>query len=272
MTTQLVSRAEAGLRDPRATPAAITSEGTTVHYGGDSPWPASIDRSSPDAFARGCDHARCASIWRAWQAFHMDGRGWNDIAYNSGVCPHGVRFEGRGPGRRSGANGTNEGNRRSPASVYIAGGDDPLTDGAKDGFLDEGVRLGMGLRWQHGDWKSTACAGPALRAWKGTGWTAPLGEVPAHLPAPVVPPRPSTVPYDGTVWRGDRRPLMRGLFVGQVQTLVNAAHCGPVKVDNVYGQATAVAVRCWQRKLHVRDDGRWGPATERATRHALGLG
>lgn len=269
VTTQLVSRRESGLRARHGAPSTISSEGVTVHYGGDSPWPTSIDRSSAVRFQESCDHERCASIWRAWQAFHMDGRGWSDIAYNSGVCPHGVRFEGRGPGVRSGANGTNDGNRRSAACVYIAGGNDPLTESAKDAFADEGVRLGGGLRWQHGDWKSTACAGPSLRAWKGTGFAPPGSGHPLPQPLPVVPPRPSTVPYDGTIWRV-RSPLMRGLFVGQVQTLVNAAGCRAGAVDNVYGQHTAAAVQCWQRKIHVSPDGKWGPATEAATRAALG--
>lgn len=269
MTTQLLTRAQIGLRPPLATPAAVASEGQTAHYGGPSPWGAGPDRSTPARFRDTTDHHRCASIWRAWQAFHMDTRGWNDIAYNSGICPHGVRLEGRGPRRRSGANGTNTGNARSTATCYIAGDSDPITVEAKTAYLDECSRMGSPPRWQHGDWKSTACAGPSLRAWKGTGFAPPGSGHPLPQPLPVVPPRPSTVPYDGTIWRV-RSPLMRGLFVGQVQTLVNAAGCRAGAVDNVYGQHTAAAVQCWQRKIHVSPDGKWGPATEAATRAALG--
>jgi hypothetical protein len=104
----------------------------------------------------------------------MDGRGWNDIAYNALVCPHGHRYEGRGPGIRSGANGTNIGNARSEAVVYIAGGTDPLTDEAKRAYLDEETRFGRELRWNHSNWKSTSCAGPAIKTWQAQGWSRPM--------------------------------------------------------------------------------------------------
>jgi hypothetical protein len=186
VTTPLVSRAAAGLKPPRRPAPAIDSEGLTAHYGGDSPWGSSVDRSSEARFQATANHARCASIWRAWQAFHMapvaaGGRGWNDIAYNSGVCPHGYRYEGRGPGVRSGANGTNDGNRRSEATCYIAGAGDPLTDSARRAYIDEGDRLSELWR-QHGDWKPTACAGAAIRAWKATGWAAPGSPTPPPKP------------------------------------------------------------------------------------------
>ena len=35
------------------------------------------------------DHTRCTGVVRSIQSFHMDGNGWNDIAYNFLVCPHG---------------------------------------------------------------------------------------------------------------------------------------------------------------------------------------
>lgn len=177
MSTPLVSRAAAGLKPPKATPPAISSEGQTAHYGGPSPWGSRVDRSSPERFVATADHARCASIWRAWQSFHMrpvaeGGRGWNDIAYNSGVCPHGVRYEGRGPGVRSGANGTTAGNARSTATCYIAGEGDPLTEGAQLAFGDEFVRMSP-ARWVHSDWKPTGCPGDPIRAWQQLGWPLP---------------------------------------------------------------------------------------------------
>lgn len=99
----------------------------------------------------------------------MDGNGWADIAYTSGACPHGVRYEGRGPGRRTAAQGTTAGNDRSYAVCYIAGGNDPLTDEARAAFADEGARL-KPLRWGHQDWKSTACPGTDLWAWRRAGF------------------------------------------------------------------------------------------------------
>lgn len=185
-TTPFVSRSGWGARPRTATPPAIASEGITAHYGGPSPWGAGVDRSSAARFAATADHARCASIVRAWQDFHMDDRGWTDLAYNSCVCPHGVRFEGRGVGVRSGANGTNDGNSRSEAVCYIAGEGDPLTDGARRAFADEADRMeAPRLRWIHQDWKSTACPGAPIRAWRAAGW-----------PAPTPPPAPDPDPGD----------------------------------------------------------------------------
>lgn len=182
MATPLHDRADWGALKRLATPAPINNEGQTVHYWGESPWPPATDRSTPDKFRESAAHAACASILRAGQKFHMTpvgsgGRGWNDLAYNSAVCPHGHRYEGRGVGVRSGANGTNTGNSRSCATVYLAGEGDPLTEEAKAAFLDEGIRFGHGLRWNHADWKSTACAGDPVRAWQHQGFNAP-----EHLP------------------------------------------------------------------------------------------
>jgi len=181
MATPFHSRADWGAKPPKTTPATIGSGGLTVHYGGDSPWGTSVDRSTADRFLATADHSRCASIVRAWQSFHMasvsaGGRGWNDIAYNAGICPHGHRYDMRGPGRRSGANGTNPGNDRSEAIVYIAGGDDPLTDPAKHAYHDEGARFHQPLRWNHSDWKSTSCAGGPIKTWQSQGWPRPQGD------------------------------------------------------------------------------------------------
>lgn len=186
MTTPLVSRSGWGARPRTATPPAIASEGITAHYGGPSPWGAGVDRSSAARFAATADHARCASIVRAWQAYHMDHQGWHDLAYNSCVCPHGWRFEGRGVGVRSGANGTTDGNARSEAVCYIAGEGDPLTDDARRAFADEALRMeAPALRWVHSDWKPTGCPGAPIRAWRAAGW-----------PSPTPPPAPDPDPGD----------------------------------------------------------------------------
>lgn len=76
MTARLVgfvSRADAGLRAPKSFSRRITpgQGGVAIHYGG------------PALHLR--DHGACVRTWRAWQAFHMDTRGWADIAYTMGV-------------------------------------------------------------------------------------------------------------------------------------------------------------------------------------------
>lgn len=180
MTTPLHTRGEIGLRPPRSEYSRINGEGSTGHYGGTDPatWP--------------WDHTRCASIWRAWQSFHMDGRGWNDIAYTGGVCPHGHRYEGRPPWARTAAQGTNDGNARSTAVCYIGGVRTPFTDEAKLAFLDEQQRVGE-LRWCHRDWHSTACPGDQICRWIKAGKPTPADAgAPMYQPI-IVPPRPIVV-------------------------------------------------------------------------------
>lgn len=259
--TPLLTRAQIGLRPPRATPSRIASEGQTAHYGGPSPW-RGADTSSAAAFRDSTDHARCPSIWRAWQAFHMDERRWNDIAYNSGICPHGVRLEGRGPGRRSGANGTNTGNARSTATCYIAGDADPITDEAKAAYLDECERMGSPPRWQHGDWKSTACAGSSIRAWKAQGWPAPGSVAPAPSKPPVVPPRPTP---GGTVSVTMTFPVVRqgstGRAVRQLQRIIRDHAGGGITVDGIFGPQTDRRVRDLQAFFRIGVDGIAGEKT-----------
>lgn len=180
MGSPYLTRGEWGARAPRRPAGNINSGGITAHYGGPTPWSGPIDRSSAEAFHRTADHNRCATIVRAWQAFHMApapaGQGWNDIAYNFCFCPHGTIYECRGDGKRSGANGTNRGNDQSEAGCYIGGVGDPLTPQAKQAALDQAARYGQPLRWVHQDWKSTACPGDEIVQWKAAGWPAPNGE------------------------------------------------------------------------------------------------
>lgn len=183
-STPFHSRADWGARPPVCLSTNINPEGSTLHWGGPSPWGSGVDRSTTSRFRRSADHARCPTIVRAWQRFHLDDRGWCDLAYNSAYCPHGHRYDGRGKDVRSAAQGTNSGNLRSYAVVYIAGVGDPLTDDAKRAALDEGRRL-AGLRWGHRDWKSTACPGPFVYPWRQAGF-----------PAPAVTPTPTPTPEE----------------------------------------------------------------------------
>lgn len=167
----------------------VTPEGLTLHYGGDSPWRSGIGSA---------DHARCPAIVRAWHEFHRDGRGWAGFAYSAAVCPHGVIYRGRWAGKRTAAQGTNDGNQRSLAAVYIAGGSDALTGEAAASLraLASSVMLGVPLRWDHADWHTTSCAGPALRRWKANGW-------------PALSPSPTTDELDGPMTPETEKNLRR---------------------------------------------------------------
>jgi hypothetical protein len=156
---QVIDRGQWGARAPRSTSSRIDPTGGVVgHYGGGSPlWPYTPER----AF----------TLVRGWQAFHMDGRGWADIAYNLIVDLHGRIFIGRGHRVRSAANGTDEANGSRYAICLLAGGNDPLTDEAKAGFMaarrllrNADARTGLAVVG-HRDVRSTDCPGPTVQAW-----------------------------------------------------------------------------------------------------------
>jgi hypothetical protein len=67
-------------------------------------------------------HRNCAARVRAMQRYHMEVRGWLDVAYGHVVCRHGFAFVGRGFGARSAANGTANANDRYFAVCFL--GDD----------------------------------------------------------------------------------------------------------------------------------------------------
>jgi hypothetical protein len=253
--TRFHSRAEWGARPRVCSSTNISPEGITVHYGGPSPWGSGVDRSSPARFAETADHNRCASILRAYQAYHLDTQGWCDLAYNSAVCPHGVRYEGRGLGLRSGAQGTNEGNRRSYAVVGLWGSGDPLTEGAKKAFLDEADRFAKLLRWGHRDWKSTSCPGDPTYGWRKAGFPRPSGPGPTTPPPPVIPPRPGGYRVPATVKQGST-----GSAVRKLQGLL-LAHGYRLTVDGVFGPMTARTMRSFQSSHRLAVDGICGPRT-----------
>jgi hypothetical protein len=187
---KFVSRAEWGARPPRSASTNITPSSCTAHYGGNSPWGGKIG-----------DHSRCPVVVRNWQAFHMDGRGWADLAYNMVVCPHGYVFQGRGHGVRSAANGTNQGNQNSYAICYLAGAGDPLTADGKRAFLDAALVLGQPLTKVHSDWFATSCPGDEVRTWvrSGTPIAVPA-PTPVHKPDPEDEDMVMVIDPKGGIW------------------------------------------------------------------------
>lgn len=221
------------------------------------------------------DHSKCASLVRGIQNFHMDGRGWSDIAYNFLVCPHGYTFEGRGLNVVNGANGTNTGNRTSHTVCCIAGEGNPFPEAEKYGFketvkyIDANTKA-PGTCKGHRDWKSTACPGEARYKWVHAGM--PVGNAPPTAPSkPTTPAGHKHVGYPGGVFMV-KKPLMKHAFIKTIQHITRAAGCGPTDKqggeDGAYGNATKAAVECWQRKIGFTGravDGKWGPGTQKRT-------
>lgn len=149
--TTVITRAQWGARAPRARPPEDFTGGT-AHWEG----------PHMGTFP----HTSCPAKVRGIQAFHMDARGWSDIAYNYIPCPHGYIFEGRGQGVRSAANGTNVGNDSDGAVCYLGGEGDPFTpEGAQAMAYALHLVSPGGQRHAHRDWKPTACPGDTIAAW-----------------------------------------------------------------------------------------------------------
>lgn len=251
MTGLLITRAEWGARPARGGIGTISPEGITVHYNGPAfggfPW----------------DHGRCGQLVRATQAFHLDGRGWADVAYTAMVCPHGFVFEGRGVRQRTAAQGTNAGNARSLALMFLAGEGEPATDEARAvaiWWANEVARLP--LRWAHRDWHSTACPGAPLTAWTRSGFIPPgLGTTPTAPPPPPPVPAVQTPPPPALPVRQTLRPGSRGRDVSVFQLELAAVAGFTGAIDGDYGRATEAKVRDVQRLFKLTPDGIAGRQT-----------
>jgi hypothetical protein len=130
------------------------------------------------------DHSVCAGLVRGIQNFHMDGRGWSDIAYNYLVCPHGFVYEGRGVNIINGANGTNSGNRSSHAICMLAGQGNPFPDEEKLAYKECVSYISMrslapNSSMGHRDHKSTECPGDERYKWVHAGM--PVNELPETI-------------------------------------------------------------------------------------------
>jgi hypothetical protein len=157
---KLVSRKDWGARPPKAVSPLRPTRGVAVHY-------SAVDADEQSR------HKNCAARVRAIQSYHMDTRGWNDLAYNFLCCKHGYVFRGRGPRARSAANGSRDANSAYLAICFL--GDD--TKG-RDDVTDKGRRALVDARKHllnvhpharetvgHRDLASTACPGDELYAY-----------------------------------------------------------------------------------------------------------
>jgi hypothetical protein len=140
-----------------------------------------IHHNGPPANCVGHPHPRCEAFWRAVRDFHVNDKGWSDIAYSFGVCHHGHRFVGRGWDRYQFANGSDtvgadDGDDSEWYTVLVfVGGDDDTYDNepptaqmvkATAELIEEGRARGLcGDRvTPHNFWKRKACPGPEFTA------------------------------------------------------------------------------------------------------------
>lgn len=146
-----ITRADWGARPPARRIEMPRSEGVFVHYRG------------PGGAPTG--EAAKAAL-RQDQAYHMDVRGWSDIAYSWAVDNDGVVYELRGWGVTGGH--TQGWNHRSHAVLWIGGDAAPPSQRALEGIAavcrEHHRRYGEAPIRGHRDVNPTSCPGDALYA------------------------------------------------------------------------------------------------------------
>ncbi len=101
---QLASRASIGMRPARGSTPAGALRIASIHHGG------------PVGGAK-LTFNSAAAMWRSFQVFHQDERGWDDVGYNLGVDGRGRLYQGRPIGTLPAAVGQH--NSNSVGIVFI---------------------------------------------------------------------------------------------------------------------------------------------------------
>lgn len=237
---KLVTRTQWGARPSKGADHIGSTRGVKVHYVGEH---VGLDLET--------DHAHCGAMVRSIQRTHMDGRGWNDIAYSALVCPHGFVFVGRGPSVLVAANGpglnhqhyavcglVGDSGLMKPSPAMLSGIRDAI-----DWLRTEG-RAGNEIKG-HRDGYSTSCPGPDLYAW-----------VKAGAPRPVENWMEAVINSLPTLHLGQT-----GEHVETLQGLLIARSHPEIKVNGVFGDSTMEAVKEVQDWGGLVPDGIVGPKT-----------
>ncbi|MEV5138418.1 peptidoglycan-binding protein [Streptomyces syringium] len=232
---KLVTRSQLGW-PASAAPDQPTTQGVKVHYEGTA-----VDRALLD------DHTACIREWKAIRASHLanTAEGYSDVAYNYAACPHGYLLEGRGIGKRTGANGTQALNRAHYAIVGLVG-DSGLTQ-PTDAMLGA-IRDGIELLRQHGagdeikghrDGYATQCPGGPLYAWVQKG---------APRPGSGTTPPPVYEPFPGSDFfrTGRTSPVITAMGKRLVAEGCSRYTVGP---GPSWSESDRRSYAAWQRKL-----------------------
>jgi hypothetical protein len=219
----------------------------------------------------GQDHE--SAVLRGWQRYHMDTKGWTDIAYGFGFGNSGLVYRCRGFNRQGATSGDydNDGikeNYEALSFVWIGGlGHGPPSDAAfaalgqaiRDVFADYGeVPVTV-----HSDHKATACPGDDIREWvNGKGW---------RIETPVEKPPIGGDHQMRTIRRGDGYKAVgqrnRKSVIAAQGMLADWGFADKRSEDNtcaadgIFGPGTETAVKDFQQFARLVGDGIVGPDT-----------
>jgi hypothetical protein len=109
-----------------------------------------------------------AAALRGWQDYHMDDKGWSDIAYQIAIDQDGNRYRLRGLENQSGANGDTDVNERFGAVLLVlAVGESPSPAMVRQvrRAIERHRKLFPNSRLivPHSDLNQTACPGDVIR-------------------------------------------------------------------------------------------------------------
>lgn len=217
----------------------------------------------------GTDERTIKAALRGWQDYHMNAKGWTDIAYSVAVDQAGRVWELRGWDRRDGATSGMGG--VSLSILIVVGNQEPLSDALKQGVLRvmaEGNRRAPGAkRGWHQQYVQTSCPGAEAIAWGRAGFPAPTAE-------PLVATTPNETPSVVVVAAGvpaPDYPLDNGCHRHG-----RDAYFGPRKPESNLRSVSGYYshredLRTWQQRMKYRGwalaaDGLYGPDTERVAR------
>lgn len=251
---KLVTRAQLGW-PASAAPTQTSTKGVKVHYEG-----------APVSTKLLTDHAACITEWKNIRKAHLANtkENYSDVAYNYAACPHGYLLEGRGIGKRTGANGNQALNQAHYAIVGLVGSEG-LTEPTDD--MLSAIRDGIELLRQHGagteikghrDGYATTCPGKALYAWVQKG--APRPTTTTTAPATPAPAKPKVslkhimyaARHDPAAAQGHTSYKAEVLLVERAlkaESLLSGTY-----VDGSFGTKTVAAYKAWQKRLGYTGD------------------
>lgn len=229
-----------------------TSKATAAHrfttkvLGAYLHWP-----GTPENSLHGESTAQIADRLEGYRRFHVNTKGWKDIAYGAAVDWRGETWELRGLDRESGANGGTVSNNHGAAILMLLGDREVPTQAMITGVLRLLEQLKAAHRsasWVRGHQQSPdaggQCPGPQVMG------LLRAGRFHYRGPGPAIP----SIPAGGT-------------------SVPAPAPSGRLTVDGRLGHATVRALQEWLNRKHgagLTVDGKAGYATWRALQAALG--